>query len=75
MTKEKAEEVLGELVDEGQFSATEAKETTDKIAEDGKREFESATNKLQQTFDEFLSKAGFNQFYPCEPLRKTDFGG
>ncbi len=44
LTKEKAEKALGELVDEGQFSATEAKETTDKIAEDGKREFESATN-------------------------------
>ena len=61
LTKEKAEEALGELVDKGKLSATEAKETAEKIAEDGKREFESATNQLQEKFDELLSKAGFNQ--------------
>ncbi len=61
MTKEKAEEALGELVDKGKLSATEAKETAEKIAEDGKREFESATTQLQERFDELLSKAGFNQ--------------
>jgi len=61
LTKEKAEEVLGELVDKGKLSATEAKETAEKIAEDGKREFESATTQLQEKFDELLSKAGFNQ--------------
>lgn len=61
MTKEKAEEALGELVDSGKLSATEAKQTAEKIAEDGKREFESATTQLQEKFDELLSKAGFNQ--------------
>ena len=61
MTKEKAEEALGELVDNGKLSATEAKQTAEKIAEDGKREFESATTQLQEKFDELLSKAGFNQ--------------
>ena len=61
LTKEKAEEALGELVDKGKLSATEAKETAEKIAEDGKREFESATTQLQEKFDELLSKAGFNQ--------------
>jgi len=61
LTKEKAEEALGELVDKGKLSATEAKETAEKIAEDGKREFESATTQLQERFDELLSKAGFNQ--------------
>lgn len=52
---------MGELVDKGKLSATEAKETAEKIAEDGKREFESATTQLQEKFDELLSKAGFNQ--------------
>jgi len=61
LTKEKAEEALGELVDSGKLSATEAKQTAEKIAEDGKREFESATTQLQEKFDELLSKAGFNQ--------------
>tara|TARA_B000000557_G_scaffold224941_1_gene194759 strand:+ start:150 stop:668 length:519 start_codon:yes stop_codon:yes gene_type:complete len=61
LTKEKAEEALGELVDKGKLSANEAKETAEKIAEDGKREFESATSQLQEKFDELLSKAGFNQ--------------
>lgn len=61
LTKEKAEEALGELVDKGKLSATEAKETAEKIAEDGKREFESATHQLQEKFDELLSRAGFNQ--------------
>ena len=61
LTKEKAEEALGELVDKGKLSATEAKETAEKIAEDGKREFESATTQLQEKFNELLSKAGFNQ--------------
>ncbi len=61
LTKEKAEGALGELVDKGKLSATEAKETAEKIAEDGKREFESSTNQLQEKFDELLSKAGFNQ--------------
>ena len=60
LTMEKAEEALGELVDKGKLSATEAKETAEKIAEDGKREFESATTQLQEKFDELLSKAGFN---------------
>ena len=49
------------MVDKGKLSATEAKETAEKIAEDGKREFESATTQLQEKFDELLSKAGFNQ--------------
>lgn len=61
LTKEKAEEALGDLVDKGKLSASEAKETAEKIAEDGKREFESATGQLQEKFDELLSKAGFNQ--------------
>lgn len=61
LTKEKAEEALGELVDKGKLSATEAKETAEKIAEDGKRGFESATTQLQEKFDELLSRAGFNQ--------------
>jgi len=61
LTKEKGEEALGELVDKGKLSATEAKETAEKIAEDGKREFESATHQLQEKFDELLSRAGFNQ--------------
>ena len=51
---------MGELRQES-LSATEAKETAEKIAEDGKREFESATTQLQEKFDELLSKAGFNQ--------------
>ena len=68
LTKEKAEEVLGELVDKGKLSATEAKETAEKIAEDGKREFESATTQLQEKFDELLSKAGFNQLKRIDEL-------
>lgn len=61
ITKDKAEKALDELVEKGKLSATDAKDTANKIAEEGKQEFESASAKLQVKFDELLAKAGRGQ--------------
>jgi len=58
LTKEKAEEALNDLVEKGKISTTEAKETAKKIADDGKQEFEEASTKVQEKFDELLDKMG-----------------
>lgn len=58
LTKEKAEEALGDLVKKGKISASEAKEAAKKIADDGKQEFESASARVQEKFDELLTKMG-----------------
>ncbi len=58
LTKEKVEEALSDLVEKGKISANDAKEAARKISDDGKQEFESASAKLQEKFDELLRKMG-----------------
>ncbi len=61
ITRDKAEAALNELVEKGKLSASDAKDAANKIAEEGKQEFESASAKLQAKIDELLAKAGKGQ--------------
>ncbi len=61
LTKEKIDEALGDLVGKGKLSASDAKDAAKKIAEQGKQEFESASAKLQEKFDDLVSKASRKQ--------------
>lgn len=57
ITKESAEKVLSELVERGKLSSAEAKETAEKIATQGRKEYENAYEALQEAFDKMLRKA------------------
>ena len=46
ITKEKVQEGLEDFVKQGRISATEAREMAEKIAEEGRREFDKASAKL-----------------------------
>lgn len=61
ITAEKAESALSDLVEKGKLSATDAKEAANKIADEGKEEFEAASSKLQTAFDDALAKLGRGQ--------------
>ena len=55
ITKEKVETTLNELVKEGKISATEARETAEKIAEQGRQEFETLSRKLGEKVSESIA--------------------
>jgi len=61
LTKEKVEESLNDLVAKGRISADEAKATAEKIAEDGKREFESVSSDVQKKVSDLLDQMGLGQ--------------
>lgn len=58
-TKEKVEAVLDELVKKGKISSEEAREMAEKIADDGRKEFDSVASRLEEAFDEMQRKANF----------------
>lgn len=55
ITKEKVEATLGEFVQQGKLSATEARQMAEKIAEQGRREFETLSNELNEKLREKIS--------------------
>ena len=57
VTAEKIEASLSELVAKGKLSADEAKEMAQKIADEGKEEFEASRESMTQAFKEFLEKS------------------
>lgn len=57
VTKEAIESAMHDLVKQGKISATEAKATADKIAEEGKHELENTRDDLKSLFNELLKKA------------------
>lgn len=57
VTKEAIESALNDLVEKGKISAADAKETADKIAEEGKKEFENTREDLNSMFNELLKRA------------------
>jgi polyhydroxyalkanoate synthesis regulator phasin len=61
LTKEKIEESLKDLVEKGRISADEAKATAEKIAEDGKREFEAVAKDMQKGVNDLLEQVGVGQ--------------
>jgi len=57
ITAERVEKRLSELVEKGKLNAEEAKQTADKIVEDGKQEWEKSRSKLADEFETLLKKA------------------
>jgi len=57
VTKEKVEAALGEFVQQGKVSSQEAREMAEKIAEQGRREFETMSHELSEKLRErFMSE-------------------
>jgi polyhydroxyalkanoate synthesis regulator phasin len=52
VTKEKVETALGDLVKQGKINATEARAVAEKIAADGKKEFEALSGELGEKVKE-----------------------
>ncbi len=57
VTKEKVEESLGEFVRQGKVSATDARIMADKIAEQGRREFDDVSTKLSARINEMFARS------------------
>ena len=68
ITREKAEKALNELVEKGKLSAGEAKDAAQKIADEGKREFEEASKSLESRFNDVMAKLGRGQKERIETL-------
>lgn len=59
VTKEKIEHALQDLVKQGRVSAQEAREVAGRIAEEGKREWETASDELGRRVHDLLARADF----------------
>jgi polyhydroxyalkanoate synthesis regulator phasin len=55
VTKDKVESALGDFVQQGKVSSAEARQMAEKIAEEGKREFETLRHELSQKLREEFS--------------------
>jgi polyhydroxyalkanoate synthesis regulator phasin len=58
VTKEKVEETLNDYVRQGKVKAEDARIIADKIAEQGRKEFEDVSQKLATKLSEIASRAG-----------------
>lgn len=56
ITKEKVEAALEEFVEQGKVSSKEAREMAEKIAEDGRREFENMSQELNEKLRERFAR-------------------
>lgn len=56
VTKDKVEETLGDFVRQGKVTAGDARIMAEKIAEQGRREFEDVSEKLGNRVKEFTSR-------------------
>ena len=56
ITKDKVEAALNEFVKDGKVSATEARQMAEKIAADGRREFDAMSKELTELFRDRASK-------------------
>ena len=59
ITKEKIEAVMQDLVKQGKVSSDEAKNLAAKIADEGRKEWESSSKDLAERIRELLAKADF----------------
>ena len=50
ITKDKVESALGDFVKQGKVTSAEARAMAEKIAEDGRREFENLSHELSEKF-------------------------
>ena len=56
VTKEKIEAALDPYVKQGKVSAAEARATAEKLAADGKREFEAMSNEVNEKLKDFFAR-------------------
>ncbi len=70
ITAEKVEEALSDWVDRGKVSADEAKEMAQKVASQGRDEFETASRDVKKGLHELLEKAGVGQKDRVDALEK-----
>lgn len=70
VTAEKVEEALSDWVEKGKVSADEAKEMARKMGEQGKKEFEKASDDVQEALKELMEKAGMGQRDRVDALEK-----
>lgn len=70
LTKEKVEASLSDLVEKGRISADEAKATAEKIADDGKREFENVSKEVQKSVSDLLEQVGIGKKDKVDDLEK-----
>lgn len=68
VTKEKVQAGLEDFVRQGKVSAADAQAMAEKIAQDGKREFESASAKLGDTIRDLLAVPGDKHLARIEAL-------
>jgi polyhydroxyalkanoate synthesis regulator phasin len=59
LTKEKIESVMQDLVKQGKVSTDEAKVLAAKLAEEGRKEWETTSKDLTERIRELLDKAGY----------------
>lgn len=57
LTKERVEGALNDLVEKGRLSSQEARETADRIMQEGREEVEATRGEIQKSFKELLHKA------------------
>jgi len=68
VTKEKVQAGLEEFVRQGKVSAADAQAMAEKIAQEGKREFESASARLGDTLRDLLAAPGDKYLARIEAL-------
>lgn len=68
ITKEKVEEALQDYIRQGKVSAGDARIMADKIAEQGRKEFETMSGELAAKLKELAEKADFTQRARIEAL-------
>ncbi len=56
ITKDKVESALSEFVDQGKVTAADAKSMAEKVAEDGRKEFDQVSDQMNGKIKEMLSK-------------------
>ncbi len=68
ITKEKVEEALQDYIRQGKVSAGDARIMAEKIAEQGRKEFETMSGELAARFKEFMEKADLTHKARLEAL-------
>jgi polyhydroxyalkanoate synthesis regulator phasin len=68
VTKEKVQAGLEDFVKQGKLSAADAQAMAEKIAQEGRREFENASAKLGDTIRELLASSGDKYLARIEAL-------
>ena len=74
VTKDKVQEGLEDFVKQGKITAAEAQSIAEKVAAEGKKEFENASKKLSDKFKEVMSYADSRHLPRIDALEKRVAG-